>query len=313
MKARNRTLLVVGAAAAAAAALVVQQKTRRAERENPPAGRFINVEGVRLHYVERGEGPPVVLLHGSGMMIQDFELSGMLELTAARYRVIAFDRPGYGHSTRPPGRIWGPSAQASVLRAAFKRLGIERPIVVAHSWGTLVALALGLQYPADVRSLVLLSGYYFPTVRLDVPLLSPPALPVVGSLLRYTVSPLLGLMMWPALVRRMFGPMPVPLRFWRFPRWMALRPSQLRASAAEAALMVPAAARFSRRYGELAVPTVIVAGADDRFVDTDGQSVRLHKTVRSSELRLLPEQGHMVHHLAPRKVLAAIDTAAKFA
>jgi pimeloyl-ACP methyl ester carboxylesterase len=133
----------------------------------------------------------------------------------------------------------------------------------------------------------------------------------VGGLLRHTLSPLLGRMMWPALVRRMFSPMPVPLRFWRFPRWMALRPSQLRASAAESALLVPAAASISRRYGSLAVPAVIMAGEGDRFVNTRAQSVRLHEALPSSELRLLPEQGHMLHHLAPRKVIAAIDSAAR--
>ncbi len=310
MKSRTQSILAFGAVAAAAA-LVVQQKTRRAEKENPPAGRFINVDGVRLHYVEHGEGPPVVLLHGNGMMIQDFELSGVLELAAVRYRVIAFDRPGYGYSTRPRGRIWGPGAQAALLLGAFKQLGIERPVVVGHSWGTLVALALALQYPAQIRSLVLLSGYYFPTLRLDVPLASPPALPVIGDFLRHTISPLLGRLMWPALVRRMFSPMPVPLRFWRFPRWMALRPSQLRASAAEAALLVPAAVSYSRRYRELAIPAVIMAGAHDRFVDTRAHSVRLHSEIPASDLRLLPEQGHMIHHLAPRKVVAAIDSAAR--
>src|SRR5215212_11307414 len=111
MKATKKSLLLAGALAAAAAAVLVQQKTRRAERENPPSGRFVNIDGVRLHYVERGEGTPVVLLHGNGMTLQDFALSGVLELTAARYRVIAFDRPGYGYSTRPRGRrIWGPAA-----------------------------------------------------------------------------------------------------------------------------------------------------------------------------------------------------------
>src|SRR3954467_7018495 len=66
------TLAVLGALAAAA--LVVRNRTRSAERLNPPSGRFLVIDGVRLHYVERGEGAPVVLLHGNGTMIQDFDL-----------------------------------------------------------------------------------------------------------------------------------------------------------------------------------------------------------------------------------------------
>ncbi|HZQ75384.1 MAG TPA: alpha/beta hydrolase [Burkholderiales bacterium] len=302
--------LALGALAAGVAAMIVRSQTRRAERLNPPAGRFVHVDGVRLHYVERGQGQAVVLLHGNGTMAQDFDLSGVLDLAAAHYRVLAFDRPGYGYSTRPRGRIWTPAAQAALFAKAFRRLGLERPVVVGHSWGSLVALALGLQHAAEIRSLVLLSGYYFPTVRLDVPLLSPPAIPLVGGLLRYTVSPLLGRALWPAFMRRLFGPGPVPRRFLQFPKWMSLRPSQIKAAAAESALMVPAAAALKSHYAELRTPAVILAGAEDRYVSPE-QSMRLHKAIPASDLRLVSGMGHMVHHFAPRKIVAAIDAAAR--
>jgi pimeloyl-ACP methyl ester carboxylesterase len=306
--------VLVTATAMAAAALFVRHKTRRAERDNPPTGRFVEVQGVRLHYVERGQGQPVVLLHGNGTMTQDFGLSGLLDLAAERYRVIAFDRPGFGHSTRPRrGRVWTPKAQAALLHEALHRLGIERPAVVGHSWGSLVALELALEYPRDVGALVLLSGYYYPTARLDVLLLSPPALPIVGDLMRYTISPLLGRLIWPGLLRRLFGPAPVPARFGKFPVWMALRPSQLRASAAETALLIPCALALRGRYGELTVPVVIAAGAEDRYVDTGRQSMRLHRELPSSRLSLASGAGHMVHHTEPRVVMDAIEAAAQAA
>ena len=59
--------------ALAVSALVNRRLARNAENDNPPAGRFLEVNGVRLHYVERGSGAPLVLLHGNGSMIQDFE------------------------------------------------------------------------------------------------------------------------------------------------------------------------------------------------------------------------------------------------
>jgi pimeloyl-ACP methyl ester carboxylesterase len=312
-KSRMPVLLALGALAAAGlAALAVRARAQRAERENPATGQFIRIDGVRLHYVERGRGEPVVLLHGNGTMAQDFHLSGVAEIAAGRYRVIAFDRPGYGHSERPRSRIWTPDAQARLLHEALRQLGVERPIVVGHSWGTLVALALGLRYPEDVKSLVLLSGYYFPTLRLDVPALAAPALPLLGTLWRYTLSPLLGRLMWSSTARKMFSPAPVSRRFGRFPRWMSLRPSQLRASAAEAALMVPAVAGLSRRYRELRAPAVIVAGDGDRIVSAK-QSRRLNDTLPRSELTVIPAAGHMLHYLWPRKVLAAIHRAAALA
>ena len=84
-----------------ATALLTRWRAHSAERANPPRGQFINVCGVRLHYVERGAGKPLVLLHGNGSMIQDFETSGLIDAAAKHYRVIAFDRPGFGYSERP--------------------------------------------------------------------------------------------------------------------------------------------------------------------------------------------------------------------
>ncbi len=125
----------------ATAALLVRHKARRSERENPPIGRFIEIDGVRLHYVERGQGQPVVLLHGNGALIQDFGLSGVFDRAAASYRVIVFDRPGFGYSDRPRDRLWTAQAQADLLYKALRTLGIDRLVVVGHSWGTLVALS----------------------------------------------------------------------------------------------------------------------------------------------------------------------------
>src|SRR3954452_13273017 len=229
-------------AALAATAVYAVAQAHAAERKTPPIGHFLDVDGVRLHYIERGQGDPVVLIHGNGTLIQDFIVSGLVDGLSERHRVIVFDRPGFGYSTRPRIRIWPPMAQADVLRKALDQLGVEQAIVLGHSWGTLVAVALALQAPDLVRGLVLLSGYYFPTARLDVPLLSQPAIPVIGDVMRYTVSPLLGRLLLPRILRRVFEPAPVPERFDRlFPKGMTLRPSQLRASAGDTALMIPAA------------------------------------------------------------------------
>jgi pimeloyl-ACP methyl ester carboxylesterase len=307
----GKALLVGAGLALLASAVAVRYKTQQAEMENPPTGRFIDVDGVRLHYVERGQGQPLVLLHGNGSMTRDFELSGIVDLAADDYRVIVFDRPGYGHSERPRNTIWGPQAQAGLLHQALQKLGVERPIVVGHSWGTLVALAMALEFPSAVRSLVLLSGYYYPTVRLDVPLLSAPAVPVFGDMLRYTISPLIGRAMWPGILKQLFGPAQMPQHFEEFPVWMTLRPSQLRASAAESAMMIPAANTLSKRYRELKMPVIIRCGEDDRIVDAHEQSERLHRELPQSDVALTPGIGHMIHHLVPHQVMEAIDKAAK--
>src|SRR5256885_91498 len=70
--------------AAVASAILNRWLAQTAERRNPPIGRFITVEGVRLHYVERGTGTPLILLHGNGSMIDDFQSSGLIDLAAKK-------------------------------------------------------------------------------------------------------------------------------------------------------------------------------------------------------------------------------------
>jgi len=309
MRQRGPLLLATGAALAAMA-MFVHYRTGKTERENPPAGKFVEVDGMRLHYLERGQGRAVVLLHGNGTMAQDFDISGVVDLAASKYRVFAFDRPGYGHSDLPAGKIWDPEAQAELLHHALQQLGVERPIIVAHSWATLVAIALALKHPEAVGNLVLLSGYYYPTPRLDVPLLSPPAIPVIGHLMRYTLSPLIGRLMWPAMLKKLFAPAKTSERFKEeYPVWMTLRPVQLKASATETALMIPFAYKYKRRYRELAIPVVIMAGAGDLHALTRLHSERLHKELPNSELIVVSGVGHMIQHTTPEQVLLAIDKA----
>ena len=159
--------------------------SKLAEHRNPPIGKFIECDGVRLHYIDRGDpaAPSVVLFHGNGSMLQDFMISGLVDLLAHNNRVVCFDRPGFGHSQRPRFRIWDASAQAALFVKALNQLGVRDPVVLGHSWGTLVAIALSLRKDYPIRGLVLVSGYYFPTSRWDVWLMSGPAIPILGDLL----------------------------------------------------------------------------------------------------------------------------------
>jgi len=303
--------LVATAGLMAAAALVNRRLADKAQRDNPPQGRFIDIDGVRLHYVERGSGRPLVLLHGNGSMIQDFESSGLIDLAAKDYRVIVFDRPGFGHSQRPRNVVWTPAAQADLFKDALAQLGVEKAIVLGHSWGASVAIALASRHSAMVEALVLASGYYFPTARTDAMMaMAGPAIPGFGDILSHTISPILSRLMWPAMLRQLFGPKSVPQKFDGFPKALAVRPSQLRAGAAEAALMVPAAILSAKTYGELAMPVTILAGEDDRLIDIDEQSGRLHDEIKHSKMHRVPNAGHMIQQSDTADLMAAVDEAA---
>ena len=299
--------LAAGLAAAALLAIGNAVAQRRAERRNPPLGMLLKVDGNTVHAVVRGEGPPIVLVHGNGSLAQDWLASGIVAPLAARHRVIIVERPGFGWSTRSRDRIWTPFAQARLLRATLDRLGVECATIVGHSWGTLVTLAHALDFPGQTAAIGLLSGYYFSTKRIDTLLLGGPGVPGTGDAMRYTISPPLGAAMLPVMLRRIFQPAPVTPAFRAgVPAAMMLRPSQIRASAADNLLMQVGAAMLARRYGELALPTLLLTGEGDRIVTPGDHTLALHRRLPAAEVVTIPEVGHMVQHSAPDVVAAAI-------
>lgn len=298
------------AAALGALAWYNIRRTREDESAHPPIGRFITVDGVRLHYIDKGKGDVVTLIHGNLTLAEDFLLSGIVDKLAERRRVIVFDRPGFGYSDRPH-RMWTPSAYAELLQKALAQLGVERATVVSHSLASLIAVDLALQYPALVEGLVLISGYFYPTARADVLFMSFTAIPGLGDLIRYTISPPLTRLFLPGVLRWLFSPAPVTERFEKgFPNSFAARPEQIGAESEDSVLMVASAARLEGRYPELKCPIVLLSGDGDQMVDCDRQSGRFHREVPRSELVVIPGAGHMAHHTAPDKIVEAVERVA---
>ncbi|HEX8663945.1 MAG TPA: alpha/beta fold hydrolase, partial [Beijerinckiaceae bacterium] len=115
------TAALLAAGAAAATAAVVYARAKRAERRNPPVGRIVEVDGVRVHVHMTGEGPPLVLLNGNGTMVQDWLISGLADVLRRDWRVVCIDRPGYGYTGRPRTRLWTAPAQADLVAKTLRR------------------------------------------------------------------------------------------------------------------------------------------------------------------------------------------------
>jgi pimeloyl-ACP methyl ester carboxylesterase len=158
---------------------------------------------------------------------------------------------------------------------------------------------------------VLVSGYYYPSTRLDAALVTPGAVPVLGDLLNHTVSPPLMHMTLPGTLRTMFAPRRVPDRFRDvFPEALIPRPKQIRAMSQEGAIMVPAAAALRPHYGGVSCPSIVMTGDADRVVDPEDQSIRLAHELNDAELRIVRGAGHMVHHADPLFLAQAINRVA---
>jgi pimeloyl-ACP methyl ester carboxylesterase len=112
------------------------------------------------------------------------------------------------------------------------------------------------------------------------------------------------------VMAKIFGPQSVPKKFEAFPKEMALRPSQIRASAAESTMMIPDAFRTRHQYADLKMPVVIIAGDKDGLIDIDTQSARLHSDISQSSFHRLPGEGHMIQQTATDKLMSAISEVA---
>lgn len=295
-----------------ASALWIEHASRQAERRHHAPHHLMYLGGTRLHYQLTGpeDAPPVLLVHGNTVDSADFTASGLLQRLARDHRVLVIDRPGFGHSDRPRGNDWTPAQQGRLLLRVAEALGLHRPVVVGHSLGAQVALTMALAHPQDVAGLVLVSGYYFPSLRPDRWMAMPAALPLIGDVLRYTTAAWTARATLGGMVRAMFGPQPVPDRFWELmPREMLLRPLQQRAMAEDGWNMVPQARALARRYDQLRLPVTLVAGTADKVVSPE-QAQRLHALLPQARLHLVEGVGHMAHYVAQGQIVAGVEAAA---
>jgi pimeloyl-ACP methyl ester carboxylesterase len=312
--------LILAALAAAAGGVVTSRvaasRAAGAEAAHPPAGTFVDVGGTRVHVHVAGEGPDVVLIHGAFGSFRDFTFD-LADRLAERYRVIAFDRPGLGYTGRTDpaldrafaGTAESPAEQAALLAAAARQLGAERPVVVGHSFGGIVAMAWALDH--DPAAVVLLAGVALPWPGELGWIYEVNGTALGGGL----VAPLLSA--WApeprlrASVAATFAPQPMPAGYAdHIGPYMPLRLPAFRANARQVNTLRPHVVEMERRYPALRLPIEIVHGDADRTVPIAIHSRPLSERVASANLTVLPGIGHMPHHAAPEATVAAIDRAA---
>lgn len=279
-----------------------------AEFQHPPIGQFVTVDGVRLHYVSKGSGRPVVFIHGNDGMVLDFDLA-VLGAAAAKYRAIAFDRPGHGYSQRESDRIATLEVQSRLIHDALQKLGIKRPMIVGHSWGGALALDYALKYPDDTAGIVLLSGVAYKTADTG-----PHAqdlielVPVVGDLLIssfvVTARP------WvEQATAQAFWPQTAPRKYVEGYSALVLRPGQIKAYAQDELTLNDTLTANSSHYGEIRVPVVIVTGDLDIIVPPDLHAKPLHEAISNSSMIVIPGAGHQIELVRVDPIINAIDQA----
>lgn len=265
---------------------------------------FVPVDGLDIACATVGEGPPVVFIHGAITTLED-GLIALEDELAGEFALTAFDRPGHGASGRDgsTGSAW---RQAEIIHATFAGLKIERPVVVGHSFGGAVAMAMAMLFPDDVAGVVAVGPIAFPEPRLEIGLLGPRALPVTGDW-QAMMSRSSDAVLMPLLYRAMFLPQQMPPAFAHgFPFALGGGMTQLQADGQDALAMIDSLTRSALRYSDCHTPVHVMHGDRDLVANPMLHARPLARVLPNSELTVLPGLGHMAHHFAPAVVADAV-------
>ncbi|MDR3468252.1 MAG: alpha/beta hydrolase [Xanthobacteraceae bacterium] len=294
-----------------ALALITRAGVWLIERRHRPSGRFIEVNGARLHVVELGPEhsttPPLVLLHGASSNLEAMR-QPLGELLAARHRVILIDRPGHGFSTRRRAADSGVAAQAAMIAAALDQLGVARAIVVAHSWAGALGAALALGHRERLAGLVLLAPVTHPWNGGVSWHNGVATAPLLGWLFTRLVALPIGLFMLRSGARSVFAPQLMPADYVRDTAIaLLLRPREFTANAHDMIALKPSVAAQAGRYHEITTPSVVISGTVDRTVSIDIHSRPFVAAVPGARLIALSGVGHVPQNVAPGVVVDAIE------
>jgi len=268
--------------------------------------RFVWLENVNIHYKVSGEGfPPVVLLHGFGASI--FSWREVFSPLASRFTVMAFDRPGFGLTSRPIGEEikdfnpYTPENQVELTVRLMDHLGFEKAVLIGNSAGGLTALEIAIAHPERVIGLVMVDAAVYtndsdnlffklltstPQGRHLGPLVSRSFLNNAGSLLDLA---------W-------HDPSEIT------PEMLEGYEKPLKANNWDRALWELTLARKKfdvSKLGSINIPTLVISGDDDRIVPVE-DSVRLSQEIPNAVLHVFPDTGHVPQEENPQEFLEVV-------
>lgn len=274
------------------------------------AGRtYLEVDGIRLHYVEEGRGDQVVIfLHGFGSHL--YSWSTVMPVLGENYRVVAYDRPGFGLSERPlvtGGDTENPytlEEQVDQLVGMMDRLGIPQAVLVGNSAGANVALQMALSHPQRVKALVFVDA----AISLQShrgwdflwPLLWTPQADHLGVLLARMLATRSEEFLHRAYAdplrispeMRAYYALPLQVEGWDRGLWEFTRANRRH--------------DLTGRLAGLALPVLVISGDTDWIVPA-AQSIRLAEAVPGAELAIMKDCGHAPQEECPQEFLAAVE------
>jgi pimeloyl-ACP methyl ester carboxylesterase len=289
--------LTLLAAAGGALVLFTWYTRRRIEAALPPRGSFVTVAGSRMHIVRRGAGRPLVLVHGLGAQLGNFTYA-LTKRLEAHFHLICVDRPGCGYSTPlTPSAL---AHQASAIAALLETLDVQKPIIVGHSYGGALALALALNHPERVAGLALIAPVTHVQPRTPAPfrgLLIPS--PLLRKIVAWTLAAPLGMVQGRRLLEQVFHPEPVPRDLGSAGGGLlALRPQHFITACTDLVNLKTDLPQIMPRYSSIRVPVGILFGRSDAILSPSEHGYSMEGKIPGLIVSVI-DGGHMLPITAP--------------
>ena len=267
---------------------------KKAEQLLPPAGSFAKLGSTRLHYVDQGQGPAIVMIHGIAGNLQNFTY-GLATPLAQTHRVICIDRPGYGYSKRSSNADASLEAQADTIVSLLDHLQIDSAVFVGHSLGGSISMAAAQRHPDRVKALALIA----PLTHLpDAHLPAFKALDVPSPLIRYILGWTLAI---PGTLYRMslslkfiFGPERAPRDFAiRGGGILSLKPQTFITASSDIQNALRSMPAIEAAYGNMKTPIHVLFAHEDRILDCKQNGEDLPSRIPGAQITLVTG-GHML-------------------
>ncbi len=272
----------------------------------PRRGRIMHLAKARLHAEVRGQGIPVLYLHGAQASGREFAI-GVAQFLEEGFQHVLMDRPGHGHS----GGVRGQESlamQADLAAKLLEHMQIQRAVVAAHGEGAGVALRLALERPELVRALVLVAPLIHPRAQRGGARMGPAWL---AWLWAHTLAPWAWLAGTGLRLRAKFSPQPAAPKFAaRSQHGLGARPSVWLADWRARGRFSGECALQALRYPQIGAHALIISADRDAFADPQENARALYASLPRAELVMAPGMGHMLHLVRAPAVAAAIRRAA---
>jgi len=270
-------------------------------------GKYIEISGIKIRYNQIGKGHDILLIHGVPGSIEDWE--PVISSLSSNYRVTVYDRPGHGYSSAE--KIgYNLEHNANIALGLISELHLKNVIVVGHSYGGSVIMALAVRNPDQIKAFIPVAGATHLIEDIE-PIFSLIRIPIIGRGFAAAASSFIGPAMIKEGLNEAFHPnediIPEGFIDTRVKIW--LQTKVLVSTAKEELNLNSDLQKIVPDYGNISKKFFIIHGDNDLLVPK-GDSLKLHKIIRNSKLLILSKTGHQVQYARPETLIRAINEVA---